>query len=213
MNHAQDTTETNSSSPNSDKVTVKEYYTITNNNTVLNDNNKIQTNRTKLQSKKLKAIHTELNGIVLNEFKNNVLRKHGKLHSVMGLELEKALIMYNESELLKQQQTTLLKQIPSNNRSDVTKKVQQIKQNLLQLASFPEVNSNSIKAVIKTILGEVDSRTFNKYYTVVLKESRTLRTGLYGSLLDVSNFVGYKEEPSVNMSKLAPTIEENKKLI
>lgn len=203
MIHTQNKEENSSLSSNSNKVIVKEYYNTNNNSIVLNNNNK----------RKLKAIHTELDGTILNEFKNNVLRKHGKLHSVMGLELEKALVMYNEKELLKQQQTTHSKQIPSGNRGDVTKKIQQIKQNLLQLASFPEVNTNSIKAVIKQVLGEVDSRTFNKYYNGVLKESITLRTGLYGSLLDVTNFVGYKEEPSVNMSKLAPGKEEDEKLI
>ncbi len=209
MNHAQTTPEQPSINENTTTVNVKEYYTI-NNNTKLLGNNKIQTNSTIPHSKKkLKAIHTEVDAKTLNEFKNIVLNKHGKLHSVIGLELEKAMTMYNESESNKQQQTTISTQSLSPHRGDVVVKLQQIKQSLAELVSYPEVNTSSIKAIITSILGDVDKRTFNKYYFAVMKESKTIRTGIYGSLMDVSLFAGYKEEPKIKYTKLIPDGDEN----
>lgn len=181
--------------------TVDEYY----NNTV----NEKSDNGTKLH---YKAIHTEIEASSLETFKQHVIRKHGKLHSAIGKELTKAIQIYNELESIKLHHKTFSSTKSWKLREDVALKIDRIKKRLYELHNYPEVHTKALQEIIREVLGKVDYRTFNKYYIMISRACLIKHTGLYGSLLDVENFVGQKKI-EIDVTSLAPTEEKDKKLI
>lgn len=160
---------------------------------------------------KLKNIHTKVSEDAFDTFKTHIIRKHGKLHSAMGKELTKAIIIYNELENIKLQHTTSSHTDSKwEVRADVAQKFERIRRRIYELHNYPEVHTKSIQEITREVLGQSDARTFNKYYKTVLQRCKIIKTGLYGSLVDVSTFVGYDK---IDVSKLAPTEKDDENLV
>ena len=191
---------------NTYNLIVKEYYNTNNNNN--------KNSSTRLQSPL--DIHTIVESDEWQKFKQNVLNKHGKLHSAIGIELTLAIKFYNEARELHQQQTTSFSKFDLEHqqfndkslRGDTKKRIILIQKKLASLDAYPRLSTNAIKEVINEILGRVDKRTWQKYFEIVCENSVILQTGLHGSILDVTKFVGevrhFLTKPQLDYTKLAP---------
>ena len=181
---------------------VKEYCNTNNNNKDIG---------TKLQSPL--SIHTYVESDDWQLFKQNVLNQHGKLHSAIGLELTRAIKIYNEIVAMKQQHSTSSDNFSLEHQSwntklrgDTKEKIKSIQKKLLSLGVYPRISTSIIKETIIEVLGKSDSRTIQKYFDIVCRNSEIVQTGVHGSILDVSKFIGQPQynPKKIDFSKLAP---------
>lgn len=188
---------------------VKEYYNTRNNNN--------KDNSTKLQSPL--SIHTYVESDDWQLFKQNVLNQHGKLHSAIGSELTRAIKIYNEIIAMKQHHSTSTDNFSLDHqewskhiRGDTKAKCKSIQKKLASLGVFPRISTSIIKETVIEVIGKADERTIQKYFDIVCKNSEIVQTGVHGSILDVSNFVGRPQfnPDKIDFSKLAPDPSEMK---
>ena len=137
-------------------------------------------------------LNTTIEHTTAISFKTFVENRHGKLKGRLGMEVNNALLYYLDS-LRKQQQTTnnaiFIPGVGSGIRKNVLEKYYRIMIELQHLKSFPEINIPTLKNTIKSVLGECDKRTMDKYLKIVVKLSKEEQTD-FGIMphYDVSRF-------------------------
>ena len=167
-----------------------------NDNDLNEDNNNVislqacKVSKDNKQACKLQNLGTRIPADTSQRFHNFVVNKHGKINGVFSQEVTKAL----ESWMDKQQQTTsfafssLTK--AGHPRSDTIEKFRRIAMQLKQLQSFPYMNHFTLLSTIRSVLGECDKRTSNKYLQFIRKLSKEQLTPFgVRPMLDVSRFV------------------------
>ena len=164
-----------------EKDYVSEYYTT---ELTIDKNYNSETN----SSKKLMAIHTQIDFQVGKAFKRYVTGRHGKLKGTIGKVLEDAIIQYLDSQGNQQQTTnyTILKK--SSLRRDVHGNLVHIKRELQQSTQFPHFSAVMLKQVVKKVIGFRDPRTEKKYLDIVAKTSEEKPNTLGRLIFDVSKF-------------------------
>ena len=120
-------------------------------------------------------INTMIDDTTAKSFKTFVENRHGKLKGRLGLEVNNALLYYLDLQR-KQQQTTnnaiFIPGVGSGLRKNVLEKYYRIMIELQQLNSFPEIGIPTLKNTIKSVLGDCDKRTIDKYLKIVVKLSK-----------------------------------------
>jgi len=159
---------------------------------VNNNVNSLQACKVTRESKpacKLQNLGTRIPADTLQRFRSFVLIKHGKINGPFSQEVTKAI----ESWMYKQQQTasfTFSSSKTGRPRSDVIEKYRRIVMDLKKFNNFPYVNHFSLRNTIKSVLGDCDQRTLNKYLKSIRKlcKEEFTRFGT-APMLDVSKFV------------------------
>ena len=133
-------------------------------------------------------IGSRIRADVYEQFKVNVIKKHGKLRNGLQTELEIALLEYNNSRRKQQQTASLAIYNGKIVRIDVIIKLNQIKKEFQRIGSYPNFSPESIKRTLQQVLGEVDKRTFTKYLNMIRKDSRP-RSNTFGyAIIDITRF-------------------------
>lgn len=149
----------------SDKNNVVDYCT-----TEVRENTTVLLNYTKQVQ-----LNTTIEKSTSASFKIFVENRHGKLKGKLGQEVNDALLYYLDLQR-KQQQTTnnaiFIPGVGSGLRKNVLEKYYRIMIELQHLKSFPEINIPTLKSTIKSVLGECDKRTLDKYVKIVVKLSK-----------------------------------------
>ena len=139
---------------------------------------------------KLQNLGTRIPANTLQRFRSLVLDKHGKINGPFSQEVTKALEFWMDN----QQQTTSFGfssfTKAGRPRSDTVEKYRRIAIQLKQLKSFPYINHFTLLNAIRSVLGECDKRTLNKYLKFIMKLSKEQLTP-FGARpsVDVTRFV------------------------
>lgn len=97
-----------------------------------------------------------INRDIWDEFKNMTRLKHGKLHTVLGQEVEKALIYYMKSEHIKQDSIQI-------NKKQINKKEQNFAKIAEKLLEYNIISYKTLTNVIIKVANISDDRTIKAY--------------------------------------------------
>ncbi len=160
-----------------------------------NKNNVIRVQASKVSKEqnaacKRQNLGTRISAVTLEQFRKFVVYRHGKINGPFSQEVENALEFY----MNKQQQTTSLAYSSISKtgrpRADTIEKYRQIAIQLKKLTTFPYVNHFTLAGQIRSVLGECDKRTFDKYLKFIRKLCKEEQTGFaMRPMVDASRFV------------------------
>jgi len=158
-----------------------------NNNVISSHAGKVS--KEKKKTRKLQNLGVRIPPETKRRFKNFVLHKHGKLHGCCGPEATKALESWMDNQQHSASYAFSMSKV-GNPRTDVVEKYRLIAVELKKYKNFPYVHHFSLRDSIKSVLGDCDQRTLNKYLKHIRKlcKEEFTRFGT-APMLDVSRFV------------------------
>ena len=133
----------------------------------------------------------ELPYYVLKSFKENVMKKYG-VDMNLTEELSFTISNYNNNFGIPQHSTSSLLFVGREPRKDVLLKLKRVASELYSDDNFPLLYRMNIEKALKRALGNIDSRTFAKYFRCV-KEFVERNTGQRLVYYSPYNVKGFKE--------------------
>ncbi|HVB66191.1 MAG TPA: hypothetical protein VND01_00680 [Candidatus Acidoferrales bacterium] len=185
-----------------EEIKIEETKKIENNKNEIFDINELEKITVSNDLDKVKVI-VNLPIYVLKKFKENIFKKYG-LELNLNIELESIIGKYIDNFGPQHHPTSSLCFDGKEPRKDVLLKLQKITHELKGSDQFPMFYRHDIETTLKVILGNVDPRTFKKYFLCIrefVEKTTGQKLGYYG----VYNMNGFEE---VILEKL--TILESK---